>query len=70
MQPEWNKSDVHEKFPIPWRLLVPFVLLAVALGYSVAHGRMWDPIVIAVLLVPALGLFGVSVYLRVRGRRT
>jgi hypothetical protein len=54
---------------LPWGLIATVSLLGIALGISASHNRLWDSIVIAVLIVPGLGLIVGLAILRAQGRR-
>jgi hypothetical protein len=66
VSPGREEDDVDEKFPIPWWRIATAALLGIALGIAIANGRMWDALVIGVLLVPAIALVAASVFFRLR----
>jgi hypothetical protein len=56
MSRDREEDDVDEKVPIPWWRIATAALLGIAHGIAIANGRMWDALVIGVLLVPAIAL--------------
>jgi ABC-type proline/glycine betaine transport system permease subunit len=64
MSPDRKEDDVDEKFRIPWWRVATAALLGIALGIAIANGRMWDALVVGVLLVPAIALLAASVFFR------
>ena len=51
---------------LPWGTIVTVSLLGIALAISASDRRLWDSIVIAVLIVPGLGLIVALAVLRPR----